>query len=110
MLGVPCMSLKRKQKEVIAERRNPGDPEPESCSPGSIEQQLDMCEEGSLKGDNVSHRIDEFKSTSQNLLDGDPPELDSEINTFDVTMAERDREGSEYSGDDHSCGLQGGET
>jgi hypothetical protein len=60
------------------------------CPPGSIEQQLDMCEEGSLRGEEVlrEHR--------------DHP-------SFAVDLSEEDREGDEMSGDEHSGGLQGGE-
>lgn len=49
------MMLRKKPKTAIPERLNPGDPEPEWCSPGSIEQQLDMCEEGDLRGEEISH-------------------------------------------------------
>lgn len=49
------MMLRRKPKAKIPERLNPGDPEPEWCSPGSIEQQLDMCEEGDLRGEEITH-------------------------------------------------------
>ena len=95
---------KRMKRDDIPERKNPGDPEPQRCSPGSIEQQLDMCEEGELRGDNVlhTHGLDPDKDANVE----NPEEMES---NFNVDMAEEDREGDEMSGDDHSAGLQGGE-
>jgi hypothetical protein len=78
------------------------------CKPGSIEQQLDMCEQGPLRGENLIRNA----SNNEDPLNpqaGDPVELDEELNTFDITMAESDREGDEQSGDEHSAGLQGEE-
>lgn len=59
--------LRKKTKARFSERIEPGEPEPEWCSPGSIEQQLDMCEEGDLRGDEITH----LHGISQK----DPPEL-----------------------------------
>jgi hypothetical protein len=101
--------LSRKKKESISERKNPGDSEPENCSPGSIEQQLDMCEEGSLRGDEISRRTVN-RASPDDPPSEDPLDLDQEINVFEVTMAERDREGDDLSGDEHSFGLQGDES
>ncbi len=42
--------------------------------------------------------------------DTDPKPLDEVINQFRPDMSEENREGDEMSGDDHSFGLQGGET
>lgn len=87
------------------ERRDPGETEPEACAPGSIEQQLDMCETGTLRGDEITHshgNVDEDEG------DTEPQEpLDQVMNRFDLTAAETDREGSELSGDEHSVGQQG---
>jgi len=85
------MALRRKRQELIPERKHPGDPEPDWCSPGSIEQQLDMCDKGSLRGDEVQHS---HGTMSEN---------------WEMDLAEDDREGSEMSGDEHSSGLEGGE-
>jgi hypothetical protein len=70
--------------------------EPLPCEPGSIEQQLDMCETGPLRGDEIEHHH------------GLREENDIEHN-FEVDMAEPDREGAELSGDEHSSGYQGDE-
>lgn len=99
--------IRKKRKELIAERKHPGDPEPAWCSPGSIEQKLDMCEEGSLRGDDIlhSHGQEPAKYT------GDPAELDTLLNeNWEMDLAEEDREGDEMSGDEHSSGMDGGET
>ena len=70
-------------------KRN-GSTESKIYAPGSIEQQLDMCEEGPLRGDEVlrEHR--------------DHP-------NYSMDLSEENREGDEMSGDEHSGGLQGGE-
>lgn len=97
--------LKKRPKERISERKDPGEEEPEYCSPGSIEQELDMCEEGSLRGDEIlySHGVDEEATP-------EVPRLDQIINRYEVDLAEENREGDEMSGDEHSSGLQGGES
>ena len=98
--------IRRKRKELNPELKNPGDREPDWCSPGSIEQELDMCEQGSLRGDEIlhSHGKDPLTYT------GNPPELDLIINeNWETDLAEEDREGDEMSGDEHSSGLEGGE-
>lgn len=100
MLGM----LKERPNETIDERKNPGDPEPEPCAPGSIEQQLDMCETGTLRGDEILH--------SHGAVDVDGDDLsergaDIAMGRYETNMSERDREGSEESGDDHSSGYQG---
>ncbi len=96
--------LKKRLKERFPVRKNPGDPEPEYCTPGSIEQQLDMCEEGSLRGDEILHRhglpVDDLP---------DVPAVDVLLDRYQLDSAEENREGSELSGDEHSAGLQGGE-
>ncbi|MBI3544362.1 MAG: hypothetical protein HY075_13910 [Deltaproteobacteria bacterium] len=99
------MSSKKKPKEALPERRNPGDDEAERCSPGSIEQQLDMCEEGSLRGDDILHEHGRRAVSS----DGDPAEIGEENleENWHVDLSEEDREGDEMSGDEHSSGLQG---
>ena len=99
------------QDQDYDEVRTPGDPEPGYCSPGSIEQQLDMCEQGSLRGDQILHN---HGIEDENEDKGQPDsihELDSILNQYyEVDLAEVGREGDEITGDDHSSGLQGGET
>lgn len=74
---------------------------PNACAPGSIEQQLDMCESGNLRGDEILHLHGHLNQ---------PTEDNEMLNNYRVDMSEEDREGDEESGDDHSAGLQGGET
>ena len=62
-----------------------------TCPAGSLEQQLDMCESGSLRGE------EQLREYTDHPL-------------FEEDMAEEDREGDEMSGDEHSNGLQGGES
>ncbi len=100
--------LHKKPKSRIPLRKSPGDPEPEYCSPGSIEQELDMCEEGELKGEEVERRVGGI-ATPDEPLSGEPLEVVDELNSYEMSFSERDREGDEMSGDDHSSGLQGGE-
>lgn len=89
----------------MAELLEPGGIEPEFCAPGSIEQQLDMCEEGTLRGDEILHHHG----------DENAPEANSEtpvnllMDRYEMDMAEEGREGDELSGDEHSSGLQGSE-
>jgi len=100
--------LRKRFKRRIPLLRHPGDPEPEFGSPGSIEQQLDMMEEGDLKGDEVLRRS-ELNYTPEDPASEEPLDLLAEMQSFNMTMSERDREGDEMSGDDHSSGLQGQE-
>ncbi len=100
--------LRKKPKSRFPLLKSPGDPESEYCSPGSIEQLLDMCEEGELRGDEVQHRVESLSTPEEPLTD-DPMEVVDEMNTYQMNFSERDREGDEMSGDDHSSGLQGGE-
>lgn len=99
------MGMQKKLRN-IPERLNPGDSEPRRCSPGSIEQKLDMCEAGDLRGDEILHQhgMEDWYEEG-----GDPNELNEMLNNFHVDMSEEGREGDEMSGDDHSFGLQGGE-
>lgn len=92
------------KRRDIPERVNPGDDEPLPCSPGSVEQQLDMCEEGELRGDEVLHSHGLLKKETADLSSDD-----SVRTNFSVDMSESDREGDEMSGDEHSYGLQGDE-
>ena len=100
--------LTKKLKSRIPLRKSPGDPEPEYCSPGSIEQQLDLCEEGELRGEEIQHRV-EGVSTPDEPFSDDPMEVVDEMDSYQMNFSERDREGDEMSGDDHSSGLQGGD-
>lgn len=92
------------KRRDIPERVDPGEDEPLPCSPGSVEQQLDMCEEGELRGDEVLHSHGFQKKESPDLSSDD-----SVRTNFNVNMSETDREGDEMSGDEHSYGLQGDE-
>ncbi|MEO5970317.1 MAG: hypothetical protein ABIQ95_10360 [Bdellovibrionia bacterium] len=98
------MAKVRERKELIPERKDPGDEEPEWCSPGSIEQKLDMCETGSLRGDDILYAHGRKPTDST----GDPVELTEIIDeNWEMDLAEEDREGAEMSGDEHSSGNQG---
>ncbi len=99
--------MRQKRKERLPQRLHPGDREHELCSPGSIEQELDMCESGSLRGDDILHSHGRVAPTSS----GDPLELDQLMNEFwNMDLSEEGREGAEMSGDEHSLGLDGGES
>jgi hypothetical protein len=102
------MLRSKRAKEKIPERKHPGDPEAENCSPGSIEQQLDMCESTPYRGEEVERHVQNKVSPSEPTSE-DPQELVEEFDSFDMTMSEFSREGDELSGDDHSSGLQGEE-
>ncbi len=92
--------IKKPLNEKWPERKNPGDPEVEWCSPGSIEQQLDMCEEGSLRGDEIIHQ---HGIVTLNLGDSDPVEVDRNMEAnFNMDLSEENREGSEMSDDEYS--------
>src|SRR4051794_3546791 len=96
----------KKKSDELPELLDPGDPEGRPCAPGSIERQLDMCEDGP-KGDQVTH-------THGRLSGEDDPEPDTRsaddlLTNYTIDMSEEDREGDEYSGDEHSQGLQGEE-
>jgi hypothetical protein len=87
-------------------------PEPaDQNEPGSIEQQLDMVENGpGPRGDSLIRRKGE---TFDDKRDPDfVKELDGDemLQNFHVNMAESNREGDEMSGDEHSAGLQGGDS
>lgn len=71
--------------------------------PGSIEQQLDMCESGPLRGDDLlhNHGIQERTNPHPTL---NPDQMES---NYRIDMSEENREGAEESGDEHSMGLQG---
>src|SRR4051812_34893136 len=101
--------LKQRPKEWLPEREDPGENEPEYCSPGSIEQGLDMCETGTLRGDEILHHHGILQTNME--PDQDPVELDTLLEeNYRVDLAEEDREGADMSGDEHSSGLQGGES
>lgn len=96
-------------KEKWPEQNHPGDEEPEFGLPGSIEQQLDMCESGTLRGDEIqfSHGL----PPEEDATDRDPIPADYLMDRrYEIDLAEENREGDEMSGDEHSCGLQGGES
>ncbi len=95
--------LKKRPKEWLPELKNPGDPESERGTPGSIEQQLDMCEEGSLRGDEVLHH---HGMTEERGSVPTPTPVDLLLERYQLDLSEEDREGSEESGDEHSAGQQ----
>ncbi len=100
--------LKQRPKEWRKERREPGEGEPEYCSPGSIEQELDMCDSGTLRGDEILYH--HGKARNEIEPNEDPVPLDQILEeNFHLDLAEEDREGDEMSGDEHSGGLQGDE-
>jgi hypothetical protein len=103
---------KKKRQERLGERIHPGDPEPEFGAPGSIEQQLDMVEEGTLKGDQLLHERQGFDSQENRARRGEPLAVDEliSLDCYDLDLAEESREGCEMTGDEHSSGLQGGES
>jgi hypothetical protein len=105
-------SLKRQPKEHFPELLNPGDPEPESGLPGSIEQQLDMCEEGSLRGDELLHSHGVDLPAAEQAREGELLGVDELMarQPYQLDMAEEGREGAEWTGDEHSLGLQGSES
>ena len=105
-------TLKRFPKERHPELREPGDPEPEFGLPGSIEQQLDMSEEGSLRGDEILHHHGLEPEAEDLAREGELLGVDQLMarNAYEIDMAEESREGSELSGDEHSRGLQGGDS
>ena len=98
--------MRKGQKKVDEiERSNFRDDQAGYCSPGSIEQQLDMCETGALRGDQISH--DHGMEGSDDLPSSDQA-LDKILNQYyEPDLAEQSREGDEMSGDEHSSGLQG---
>ena len=108
------MQILRKVRETknIPERLHPGEPEPATGSPGSIEQQLDMVEDGDLRGDQIlyDHGTDEEHEDFEIRPDhATPIDILMARNNCEMNLSEPDREGDEMSGDDHSSGLQGGE-
>jgi hypothetical protein len=105
-------SFKRYPKERYPERRSPGDPEPEEGLPGSIEQQLDMSEHGSLRGDELLHHHGLEPEGEEMAREGEILGVDQLMarNAYEIDMAEESREGSELSGDEHSRGLNGGDS
>lgn len=73
-------------------RRNVSDREPAPCEPGSIEQQLDMCETGPLKGDmaETNREGDEASGDDHSSgLQGGEPELESQPHVDSGTPGER---------------------
>lgn len=82
--------------------------EPESCASGSIEQQLDMCEQGALRGDEILHDHGVQSKRARRRIPDSSLGVDKMMNRYyEMDLAEESREGDEMSGDDHSSGLQG---
>lgn len=103
---------KKRRKEWLDERNHPGDPSPERGAPGSIEQQLDMVEEGSLRGDQILHSHGVTPPGDMRSRLGEPLGADELMaeQAFNLDLSEEMREGAELSGDEHSSGLQGDES
>lgn len=101
------MAVKQKQRVKADDREKqwPDALEVEPGEPGSIEQQLDMVETGTLKGDMVLGHRDEIHDIDDDEM-SDEQEMDL---NYRFDMSETAREGDEESGDEHSSGLQGGE-
>jgi hypothetical protein len=80
--------------------------QPAPGEPGSIEQQLDMVEDGPMRGDEILHHPGEpeFQLYPK---DRDPLPVDRMMDRMEVNLSEENREGDEMSGDEHSSGLQG---
>jgi hypothetical protein len=98
--------LKKRHKERLKELKSPGAPSQEVGAPGSIEQQLDMVEHGSLRGDEILHHhgvVEEDHPLAH------VPAVDELLDRYQMDFSEENREGAEASGDEHSAGLQGGE-
>ena len=103
------MSLKKTRNlkhERLVDEKNP-----EATAivgrPGSIEQQLDMVENGPLKGDEIlfSHGVEDRASAGRTgLRELDPEGME---HNYRIDMSEENREGDEESGNDHSSGYQG---
>lgn len=66
-----------------------------------------MCEEGTLRGDDITFR--HGVTGEQDQPDADPLPMDQMLGRTRVDLMEPDREGDEMTGDEHSSGLQGGE-
>lgn len=72
---------------------------------GSIEQRLDMCEEGPFRGDELLHNHGRESGNPDRAIE----EADQMMTNYQMDMSETHREGDDESGDEHSSGLQGGE-
>ena len=83
--------------------------DPEPNAPGSIEQQLDMCETGDLRGDEIDHSLHLSAKKRMDQADSDPIPFDELLESEQMDLSLEDREGDEMTGDDHTSGLQGGE-
>ena len=76
------------------------DPRAPACAPGSIEQQLDMCEEGPRRGEEILRDKSPIPKRGESAT---PVPLDQAIeNNFNMDMAEPNREGDDLSGDERA--------
>jgi hypothetical protein len=101
------MTLRKKPQERLPFLLHPGDPETEWGSPGSIEQELDMCEKGTLRGDDILHS----HGMTGSGYESTQPDLEKVFDrVWRMDLSEENREGDEMTGDEHSSGLEGGET
>ena len=98
------------RSEPLPEPRSNISDDPTMLPETSIEQQLDMVEEGGegLRGDDVLHQ--HGVNPHRPRADRDPLPADALTERFEMDMSEPDREGDDMSGDEHSSGLQGGES
>ncbi|MBC7693640.1 MAG: hypothetical protein H7222_17880 [Methylotenera sp.] len=118
------MQKRQSSTSKLPYKKDPGDTRGEAGGSGSIEHELDMVESGDLRGDLITHRIssrvndqgdDELDlvralKDEDGAVDSDPRPLTEILNDYNLDMSEDNREGDEMSGDDHSLGMQGGET
>jgi hypothetical protein len=73
---------------------------------GSIEQNLDMCDTGPYRGDEILHHHGQEPGNSDEAIE----DVEQMLMNYRVDMAETNREGDEMTGDEHSSGLQGGDS
>jgi hypothetical protein len=103
--AMPFKPSKRTRTERISTEELGPSRADDKARAGSIEQQLDMCESGPLRGDDILHNHGVRERTNPH------PTLNDEQleKNYRIDMSEEDREGMEESGDEHSAGLQGDE-
>lgn len=101
--------MNRAKKGNVTDINDVRSRQPAPCEPGSIEQQLDMCETGPMRGDDVLHRHGYERELPKEARERMVP-TDEIMNTFRADMSEENREGMEMSGDEHSAGMQGGDS
>jgi len=96
-------NTKKKVELVSTEELDPRSRYSPPSRAGSIEQQLDMIENGELRGDEIlhSHGVKARTNPHPTLTE------DQMQRNYRIDMSEEGREGDEESGDEHSSGFQG---